>query len=426
MNAIYLPSQGPESWRWLLAAPGKHWREGYSAMALAYAWEQADGWPSEVAAGLATTDALAGTELLLALPEHETPLEGGRRASQSDVLALGRTRTGEQLVIAVEGKVGEPFGTQTVSEWRVGASPGKAERLAELRDVLDLEDDVTLGGLRYQLLHRTAAAVIEARRFGARHALMLVHSFSASGTWFEDYAAFARALGAESAYDEVGYAKTVGGIDLHLGWVTGKIAPRCGPDPERRLTDRFDKAVQLARTLHGGQRRKGGDIPYLAHLLAVAALVIEDGGDEDEAIAGLLHDAVEDQGGAETLKQIGLQFGAKVGAIVEACSDTDEIPKPPWRGRKEAYIAHLGTAERSVLRVSLADKLHNARAILFDLRGQGSTLWDRFTTATAEDQLWYYGALADAFAAREAGPMAVELRRVVEEIRAQAEELATD
>ena len=422
MNSIYLPSEGPEAWRWLLAAPGKHWRYGYSAMALAYAWEQADGWPSEVEAGLATSDALRGAELLLALPEHETPLRGGRRASQSDVFALARTASGEQAAIAVEGKVEERFGTETVSEWRVDASPGKEERVAQLRKVLDLEDDATLGAMRYQLLHRTAAAVIEARRFGARHAVMLVHSFSAAGSWFDDYAAFARALGAEPARGTVGTARTVGEIQLHLGWVTGDVPPPRPPFPGVALTERFDRAAQVARTLHAEQHRKGGEIPYFAHLLAVASLVIEDGGDEDEAIAALLHDAVEDQGGADTLKVIRLQFGDRVAAIVQACSDTDVIPKPPWRERKEAYIEHLGSAESSTLRVSLADKLHNARTILFDLREQGPALWGRFTTESAEDQLWCYGALANAFEVREAGPMAAELRRVVDEIRTEAGE----
>jgi hypothetical protein len=421
MNSIYLPSEGPEAWRWLLAAPHKHWRHGASAMALAYAWEQAEGWPSEVEAGLATSDALRGAELLLALPEYETPLPGGKRASQSDVFALARTATGEQAALAVEGKVEERFGTETVAEWREGGSSGKEKRLAHLLEVLELEDDAALGALRYQLLHRTASAVIEARRFGARHALMLVHSFSAAGSWFDDYAVFARALGAEPAHGTVGTARTVGEIQLHLGWVTGDVPPPRPPLPGVALMERFDRATQLARTLHATQRRKGGEIPYFAHLLAVASLVIEDGGDEDEAIAGLLHDAVEDQGGADTLKVIRLQFGDRVAAIVQACSDTDVIPKPPWRERKEAYIEHLGSAESSTLRVSLADKLHNARAILFDLREHGSAVWGRFTTGSPEDQPWYYGGLADAFEAREAGPMAAELRRVVGEIRAESE-----
>jgi len=182
------------------------------------------------------------------------------------------------------------------------------------------------------------------------------------------------------------------------------------------LTEGFDEAITLARTWHARQFRKGTTIPYLSHLLAVTALVLEDGGDETEAIAALLHDAVEDQGGPETLETIRACFGDRVAEIVDACSDTDEVPKPPWRQRKDAYIEHLALAEPPVLRVSLADKLHNARAILFDLRVHGDRLWSRFSTNSAEDQLWYYDVLARTFERRLPGPMAAELRRAVDEI----------
>jgi (p)ppGpp synthase/HD superfamily hydrolase len=150
--------------------------------------------------------------------------------------------------------------------------------------------------------------------------------------------------------------------------------------------------------------------------MAVAALVIEDGGDEDEAIAALLHDAVEDQGGASTLALVRGRFGARVAAIVAACSDTDEVPKPPWRARKEAHVAHLRDPRLpdGALRVSLADKLHNARAILADLRA-GHDVFARFN-APRQDQAWYYDALARTFARRAPGPMADELRRVVDEV----------
>jgi (p)ppGpp synthase/HD superfamily hydrolase len=182
------------------------------------------------------------------------------------------------------------------------------------------------------------------------------------------------------------------------------------------LGPRLDAAFALARELHAGQRRKGTDIPYLGHLMAVAALVVEDGGDEDQAIAALLHDAVEDQGGAATLAVIRERFGGRVAAIVAACSDTDETPKPPWRQRKETYLAHLrdpGLPD-GALRVSLADKLHNARAILADLRA-GHDVFARFN-AGRDDQAWYYDALATTFAARAPGPMADELRRVVDQV----------
>jgi GTP pyrophosphokinase len=162
-----------------------------------------------------------------------------------------------------------------------------------------------------------------------------------------------------------------------------------------RLADAFGYAAEL----HREQRRKGTSIPYLAHLMAVAAIVIEVGGDEDQAIAALLHDAVEDQGGQPTLEEIGRRYGERVAAIVLACSDTDIKPKPPWRARKETYIAHLPTSAPDALLVSLADKLHNARAILFDYRAQGDALWAKFDPAS--DQLWYYGSLVSAFRSQE-------------------------
>jgi len=181
------------------------------------------------------------------------------------------------------------------------------------------------------------------------------------------------------------------------------------------LTTRFQKAIEYAAFLHTGQMRKGTDIPYIAHLLGVTALVLEEGGDEEEAIAALLHDAVEDQGGQATLEEIRKRFGERVARIVEACSDSDTIPKPPWRERKERYIAHIRHAPSDVRRVSLADKLYNARAILADFRRVGEKVWERFTGGR-EGTLWYYRELVKTF--REAGPgfMAEELDRVVTEL----------
>ncbi|MFN8174418.1 MAG: HD domain-containing protein [Solirubrobacteraceae bacterium] len=185
------------------------------------------------------------------------------------------------------------------------------------------------------------------------------------------------------------------------------------------LGPRFDRAFALARELHATQVRKGTGIPYVSHLMGVASLVLEDGGDEDEAIAALLHDAVEDQGGPRTLDRIRELFGERVAELVDACSDTDEADKPPWRARKEAYIAHLREPglPAGAIRVSLADKLHNARAILFDLRADHD-VFARFS-AGREDQRWYYGELADTFAGLTDSPMATELRRVVGEIFAE-------
>lgn len=194
------------------------------------------------------------------------------------------------------------------------------------------------------------------------------------------------------------------------------------------LTRRFNDAFVFAAELHAVQTRKGTDIPYLSHLMAVAGLILEHGGDEDEAIAGLLHDAVEDQGatypgGVDALRrEIKSCFGEKVLSIVDACSDTDQIPKPPWRERKGAYIAHLTDADASTLLVSCADKVHNARAILTDYQTHGEQVWDRFTGGR-EGTLWYYRALCDAFAARPEAPLSIvaELTRVVDSLEQRSQ-----
>ena len=184
---------------------------------------------------------------------------------------------------------------------------------------------------------------------------------------------------------------------------------------ETILTERFDRALIFARQLHKDQFRKGTEIPYITHLLSVSALVLEDGGDEDQAIAGLLHDAAEDQGGYQTLNDIRQQFGKRVAHIVEGCSDTIEFPKPPWLERKESYIAHLRTAEIDIWRVSLADKLHNARTILMDLRQNGDTTWMRFSGGK-DGALWYYQTLSEVFQEKYDSPMVAELTRLVDEI----------
>jgi (p)ppGpp synthase/HD superfamily hydrolase len=181
------------------------------------------------------------------------------------------------------------------------------------------------------------------------------------------------------------------------------------------LSQRFDAAFMMASNLHRTQTRKSTQIPYLSHLMAVSGLVLENGGSEDEAIAGLLHDAVEDQGGSATLKLIRHEFGDAVAEMVSALSDTDETPKPPWRARKEAYLLHLEDASQAVLRISAADKLHNARSILRDYLIFGEDLWNRFSAPAAE-QLWYYRSLADVFRRRMGGPLASDLSRTVADL----------
>ncbi len=185
------------------------------------------------------------------------------------------------------------------------------------------------------------------------------------------------------------------------------------------LTERFDDALAYASRIHRTQLHKGADIPYISHLLAVAAIAIENGADEDQAIAALLHDAVEDQGGLERLAKIRARFGDGVAQIVADCTDSHEEPKPDWRPRKEAYIASLAHKPARSLAVSLADKTHNAAAINADLRAVGDAVWDRFT-ADREGVLWYYRALADAFRTKAPGIAAERFVREVEEM----EELA--
>ncbi|KPV39932.1 phosphohydrolase [Thiohalorhabdus denitrificans] len=176
------------------------------------------------------------------------------------------------------------------------------------------------------------------------------------------------------------------------------------------LSERFDRALALASERHRDHNRKGTAIPYISHLMAVSALVLENGGDEDEAIAGLLHDLVEDTD--TTVEEIRERFGDKVAGIVDACSDADTQPKPPWRERKEAYIAHLRDSPEPVQRVSAADKLHNARSLLADYRDQGEALWERFN-AGPEDTLWFYRGVLDTLDARALPGLTGELDRVL-------------
>jgi (p)ppGpp synthase/HD superfamily hydrolase len=186
------------------------------------------------------------------------------------------------------------------------------------------------------------------------------------------------------------------------------------------LTDRFDRALLYATHIHGGQLRKGTGVPYIAHLLAVAATVLEFDGSEDTAIAALLHDAVEDQGGEPRLADIRNRFGERVAEIVRACSDSVADTsagqqKEAWHLRKTRYVAHLGQADADTLLVSLADKIHNARSILRDLRKPdvGAAVWARFKSSQ-QDTLWHYRELAKAFAQYRPGQLADELGEIVD------------
>jgi (p)ppGpp synthase/HD superfamily hydrolase len=182
---------------------------------------------------------------------------------------------------------------------------------------------------------------------------------------------------------------------------------------------RYGKALAFAAEKHAGQKRKGTRIPYISHPMAVASLVLEYGGDEDEVIAALLHDVAEDCGGQEALDEIREKFGMGVAAIVRGCSDTLEQPKPKWRQRKETFIDDLQGAPASVRLVAAADKLHNARSIVKDQRSLGEAVWSRFS-ASKEEVLWYYAAVTRALSARGTSTLIAELERAVGKMAREA------
>ena len=184
-----------------------------------------------------------------------------------------------------------------------------------------------------------------------------------------------------------------------------------------RLGPRFERALLFATRKHASQTRKGGAVPYISHLLGVAGLVLEAGGDEDLAIAALLHDVAEDCGGVPMLNQVRRRFGKRVAHIVEGCSDAFTIPKPSWRERKEPYIRHLRTADADTRLVSVADKLHNSRSIVGDYRELGEQIWGRFQ-GRREGTLWYYRALLDEFKRKKPNRLINEFERVVLELEA--------
>jgi (p)ppGpp synthase/HD superfamily hydrolase len=181
------------------------------------------------------------------------------------------------------------------------------------------------------------------------------------------------------------------------------------------LTSRFADAMAYAIEMHSGQTRKGTDTPYVAHLMSVAALALEHGATEDEAIAALLHDAIEDQGGAPTRNEIVRRFGPLVARIVEGCTDADSVPKPPWRARKEKFLSGLAAASPSVQLVCAADKLHNVRSLVEDYQSIGDELWHRFSGGK-QGTLWYYRAVADALAENRTNPLVAKLRLAVAEL----------
>jgi hypothetical protein len=214
-GTVFVPSRGVSSWQERLADPAGHWRTGFSARAMAHAWEAASGWPPEIAVLL---DAACGPcQPLMVLPEWQTALPGGRRNSQSDALLIASRGDG-LIVAAIEGKVDESFGP-TVADWLTEASAGKATRLAFLCERLGLSGET--GDLHYQLLHRTASALIEAERFHATYAAMIVHSFSPERRWFDAFSRFVERLGGVADVGVPIAVNVPGAMPLVMGWACG-------------------------------------------------------------------------------------------------------------------------------------------------------------------------------------------------------------
>jgi (p)ppGpp synthase/HD superfamily hydrolase len=186
-----------------------------------------------------------------------------------------------------------------------------------------------------------------------------------------------------------------------------------------KLGPRFDEAFRFAAEKHAAQTRKKTDVPYISHLMSVAALVMEAGGDEDQTIAALLHDVVEDCGGEPVLEEVRQRFGARVAIIVAGCTDAYTIPKPPWKQRKLDYLEVLRRAGDDIRLVSAADKLHNVRTILADYRTEGDRVWERFS-GRKDGTLWYYRAVLDVLRHGRSNRLVDELQRVVTELETLA------
>lgn len=215
---ILIPASSPEDWKQFLAEPEKQWKSGYSARSLAYCWQEAGGIPPEVISVLGQVPSLKGLKTIFVIPEHKVPLPGGGRASQNDVWALGESSSG-LVSIAVEGKVSEPFG-QTVGGWFKNKTTGKEKRLKFLCEELGLEYPPPMN-TRYQLLHRTVSAIIGGKRFRTDQSVMVVHSFSTTNEWFEDYQSFLALFGLKAGINQAVTVKIANGINLSFAWVHG-------------------------------------------------------------------------------------------------------------------------------------------------------------------------------------------------------------
>jgi hypothetical protein len=221
VSRIFIPAASAEDWRKFLAEPDIQWKPGYSARALAYCWQGADGFPDEIADLFVRSpfEQFEEMQLLLAFPEYVVPLPGKGKGSHNDLFVLAKDSEAQLVCITIEGRVSEPFGP-TLAEWGAKRSRGKRERLAYLQSVLGFTDALP-DSIRYQLLHRTASAVILARRFNARNAVMIVHSFSQADEWLEDYQQFTALFGVEAGAGALVKLNEIEGVGLYAGWVTG-------------------------------------------------------------------------------------------------------------------------------------------------------------------------------------------------------------
>lgn len=218
MKNIYIPCTDASDWKPLLAQPERHWRSGYSAKTLAHSWSDADGFPVEVRDALRTSDNFRDIELLLAIPEHKVSLPGGQTASQNDIWVLA-SAGGDLVSIAVEGKVSESF-DKPVNEWMRPATSGKRARLQFLCAELEIQE-YRVGNIPYQLLHRCASSLIEARRYSATHAVILVHSFSSALEHFDDFRSFVALYDCVAIPNRVASTVMKDGTSMHFVWVVG-------------------------------------------------------------------------------------------------------------------------------------------------------------------------------------------------------------
>jgi len=218
VSKILIPATSPEDWKQFFAEPEKQWKTGYSARSIAHCWQEADGIPPEIISVLNQVPSLEGLKTIFAIPEHKVPLPGGSKGSQNDVWVLAESSSG-LISITVEGKVSEPFGSN-VKDWFKNKTPGKEKRLRFLCNELGLDLPPPFK-VRYQLLHRAVSAILEVKRFKTNEAVMVVHSFSKSNEWFEDYEFFLSFLNLKARINQAASIKLNNEINLSVAWVHG-------------------------------------------------------------------------------------------------------------------------------------------------------------------------------------------------------------